>query len=664
MDLTSRQGDVAGLLDLQALAVPVRGEQGLAVEQAADLGVVDGAALVVALGHDVEQGLERRAGVLDAAVLEVTPGDPLLGLADVVHTVGEDLRVLGLGAQYGLGEDRLGVVEDLAEEVGDEALGDAVAEPAGQDLAPLVLEVLDGLQIAVGDQIAGLALLLGEARPDLRDQQRHVVVDLDVGPYVPGGTGEARVAGEDVGDQGVVEVRRRAQGIEGGLGQGPLGPGPGGGRGLAGQGADEVHEQLGQFLVVDRVVDRQRPDPGFRRIVAPAGEDRVHRGAHRRAQGQLAVEAGPDLGDVLAHRVRQVRADLEVARVLRRLAVHQPGVGGGDHGDAVPGRLLQALAHGGGELRQGQDILHHIRQGLPLERLVVGHEVAVLGHLQLRLLVEAGDDGVVRALEQAVFAVLGELDAVPGLQHPGGTAVHIARRDHHGGGDVVLHLHLLRGDEVLAQLEGPPLAFQVEADPQIRGDDAPVEDLELVPRGPVHLVHREVLAPGVAPLRAIQALDHEGQRKDARGHGVEPGVELRLAARRGGQELDHRAQAALRAQGLAPGVAVLVLEAREQAVGVVAVEDPLDGIQILVQVIDEDGPVEHGVVQGLGDLRLAAARDGAGLVAEGPLRVGPDQAPGRGARVLLHLHLVAVGLDIDLARLQADGLGLAVRAPR
>jgi hypothetical protein len=36
MDLATRQGDVAGLLDLQALAIPVRGEQGPAVEQAAD----------------------------------------------------------------------------------------------------------------------------------------------------------------------------------------------------------------------------------------------------------------------------------------------------------------------------------------------------------------------------------------------------------------------------------------------------------------------------------------------------------------------------------------------------------------------------------------------------------------------------------------------------
>jgi hypothetical protein len=90
---------VALLLDLQSFAVPVRRQQRVAREETADGWIVNAAALVVTLGHDVEQGLERRAGVLDAAVLQVTPGDALLGLDDVVDAVDEDLQVLGLGAQ-------------------------------------------------------------------------------------------------------------------------------------------------------------------------------------------------------------------------------------------------------------------------------------------------------------------------------------------------------------------------------------------------------------------------------------------------------------------------------------------------------------------------------------------------------------------------------------
>jgi hypothetical protein len=45
----------------------------------------------------VEQGLERRTGVLDAAVLEIAPGDALLGLADVLDAVDEDLQACDSG---------------------------------------------------------------------------------------------------------------------------------------------------------------------------------------------------------------------------------------------------------------------------------------------------------------------------------------------------------------------------------------------------------------------------------------------------------------------------------------------------------------------------------------------------------------------------------------
>ena len=53
--------------------------------------------LVLAVGHDVQQRLERRAGVVDGAVGEVRLRHPLLRLDDVVHAVGEHGRVLRLG---------------------------------------------------------------------------------------------------------------------------------------------------------------------------------------------------------------------------------------------------------------------------------------------------------------------------------------------------------------------------------------------------------------------------------------------------------------------------------------------------------------------------------------------------------------------------------------
>ena len=58
---------------------------------------------------------------------------------------------------------------------------------------------------------------------------------------------------------------------------------------------DEVHEQLRQFLIVDRVVDGERADAGrvVRRVVAAAGEDGVdgvRTGVHRGSGGRAASE--------------------------------------------------------------------------------------------------------------------------------------------------------------------------------------------------------------------------------------------------------------------------------------------------------------------------------------------------------------------------------------
>ncbi len=67
------------------------------------------------------------------------------------------------------------------------------------------------------------------------------------------------------------------QGVERALGHRPFGAGPGGRGTLAGQRADEVHEQLGQLLVMDRAVDGQGADAGLGlgRVVAAAEQHRA-----------------------------------------------------------------------------------------------------------------------------------------------------------------------------------------------------------------------------------------------------------------------------------------------------------------------------------------------------------------------------------------------------
>ena len=86
--------------------------------------------------HDVEQRLERRAGVLDACRPRSRPrATRCCASTMLLHAVGEDRRVLDLGPEDLLGEDRGRVVEHPAEEGVHELGGDAVAEPAGQHRA-------------------------------------------------------------------------------------------------------------------------------------------------------------------------------------------------------------------------------------------------------------------------------------------------------------------------------------------------------------------------------------------------------------------------------------------------------------------------------------------------------------------------------------------------
>ena len=114
------------------------------------------------------------------------------------------------------------------------------------------------------------------------------MIDVHLRADVAGGGREAGQAGEDVRHQRGVQVEDRPQGVERALGQRPFGAGPGGRGTLARQRADEVHEQLGQLLVVDRVVDRQRADAGLGlgRVVPAPEQHGVDGGVQGPAGGQ------------------------------------------------------------------------------------------------------------------------------------------------------------------------------------------------------------------------------------------------------------------------------------------------------------------------------------------------------------------------------------------
>ena len=225
-----------------------------------------------------------------------------------------------------------------------------------------------------------------------------------------------------------------------------------------------------------------------------------------------------------------------------------------------------------------------------------------------------------------------------------------ARGHHHRRGDVVLHLDLVGGDEVLPQLVRPPGAVLLAADPEIIGDEPPPLVLELVSGRAVDDVDAEVAPPIGAPFRPVKALDDEDQGPDVVRNALEPGVVLRCELGGAGREqLDHRAERAIGRQ--------------ERPRVVVPVDDRLDQRHVLLEAPDVERPGQHRVDQALADLRLAAARNGAGLVAEGALRNRPDQPPARRLAVLGHADLVAARVDVDAAGQELQVLLLALADP-
>jgi hypothetical protein len=77
-----------------------------------------------------------------------------------------------------------------------------------------------------------------------------------------GGGAEDGQIGEGERNEGGVEIVDGGEGVERALGERAFGAGAGGRGGLAGEAGDEIHERLGQLLVVDRAVDTEGRTPG------------------------------------------------------------------------------------------------------------------------------------------------------------------------------------------------------------------------------------------------------------------------------------------------------------------------------------------------------------------------------------------------------------------
>ena len=101
---------------------------------------------------------------------------------DVVHAVRKNFFGLQFRLEHRLGEDGVRMIEHAAKKRVDEPRVDAPAEPARENFFAAVLEVLALVEKAVGDEKFRVAFLGGQAAPDFRHDQTHVVIHRAFGP--------------------------------------------------------------------------------------------------------------------------------------------------------------------------------------------------------------------------------------------------------------------------------------------------------------------------------------------------------------------------------------------------------------------------------------------------------------------------------------------------
>ena len=107
-------------------------------------------------------------------------------------------------------------------------------------------------------------------------------------------------------------------------------------------------------------------------------------------------------------------------------------------------------------------------------------------------------------------------------------------------------------------------------------------------------------APVLSPAGLVEALDGENKLLDVVRDGFEEGVVFVGVHRRRRQQLDHASQRATLGKDRA--VMLALVRRVDEAVGVVAVEDSLDGVEIFVDVADVGFAEYEGVEERLGYL--------------------------------------------------------------
>ena len=124
------------------------------------------------------------------------------------------------------------------------------------------------------------------------------------------------------------------------------------------------------------------------------------------------AQARAHFRDVTFRGMHQVGTLLQVARIFGRLAVHQARMRGRDEKLRLAGlrEFPDQRLHRLGELQKPMASSIDLARVLGRERLVIGEKIARLREIGFRLLVVTAMNGVVRPLEQAVFAVLDEFE--------------------------------------------------------------------------------------------------------------------------------------------------------------------------------------------------------------------------------------------------------------
>mmetsp|Transcript_20726 Transcript_20726/g.50558 ORF Transcript_20726/g.50558 Transcript_20726/m.50558 type:complete len:401 (+) Transcript_20726:1220-2422(+) len=397
------------------------------------------------------------------------------------------------------------------------------------------------------------------------------------------------VAGEHERHKSAVEVGGEPECVEGPLGQRTLTPKPRGARRLPRNRRDVVHEEFGHLLEVDGPVAAEGGHRRLTDVVAAAGQDIVDREDDFFREWEHPVEARLHLADVAVLQTGHVTPHLEVSGVSGPSAVFHDALLGRTHHQLVAliwqgSGLLEMLLHGIRERVEEPHVVDYLTHFHGVECVEVAAPRLCGRHVDLCLLVETRDDGVVGALEEAPLGVERYLKArMSGVVSGARDALSW---DDDGGGDVVLHLHLCRGDEVGPQLVVLPLVARlVDADAQEIAAQPHSFSFEEVVFLSVSGVDLEVGAPALFLLLRVESLDEVEDGSDAVGDALDEGVVLVGVVRAGGEHLDDAAERAIVGHQRAGVLFAAVLE----SLRVVMVNQVLDRLQITVQIFGVDG---------------------------------------------------------------------------